>query len=55
MKTINHQTPSQDLFSQFIDNKLNHREMFAVRGGDNDTNDTGDEGSTLDQQEDGFN
>ena len=54
MRTTNHQTPDHDLFSQFTDSRLNYQEMFAVRGGDNDTSDT-DEGSTLDQQDDGFN
>ena len=50
MKTTNHQTPSTDLFSQFNESRLNHQEMFAVRGGDDQ-----DKGNTADRQEDGFN
>jgi hypothetical protein len=38
-----------DLFEQFSNNQLDHSEMFAVRGGDNDG------GSHADVQEDGFN
>ena len=49
MKTRNQHTQQTDLFEQFEDNQLDHSEMFAVRGGDNDG------GSHADVQEDGFN
>ena len=39
-----------DLFEQFSNNRLDHSEMFAVRGGGHN-----DEGSQADVQEDGFN
>ena len=38
-----------DLFEQFENNRLDHSEMFAVRGGDDDG------GSQADVYEEGFN
>ena len=38
-----------DLFEQFSNNRLDHSEMFAVRGGDDDG------GSQADVYEEGFN
>ena len=56
MRTSNPNTPSQDLFSQFNDSRLNYKEMFSVRGGDNENEDDElNQGSTADQQDDGFN
>ena len=53
MRTTNHKTPNNDLFSKFNENRLNHQEMFTVRGGD-DNSDL-DKGNTKDIQDDGFN
>ena len=52
MRTTNHNTPSNDLFSKFNENRLNHQEMFTVRGGGEDKE---DHGSVADVQDDGFN
>ena len=54
MKTTNRYSqtnPTNNMLDQFATSRLNHNDMFAVRGGTEED----DGGSPADHQEDGFN
>ena len=50
---MNQQNQINDSFNCFNNSRLDHQEMYAVRGGDNDSD--LDKGNTKDIQDDGFN
>ena len=54
MKTTAHNQTSH-LMDCFASSQLNNYEMFSVRGGEEKKKDLSDEGSTANQQDDGFN